>query len=293
MEMVLQFPDTHPFHVAKTQVSLPSRAFIRALPFAVEETQRFRVDALVVGADILAAAYIQLVELALRSQWQESQSEESRAQHLDVGQFQHAWSMVDQIYSIRMLLGSLGLAGERVNAFLAVTDRAYILRNRMDHLDARIPNIAASKGQTRSLFGSLSYFVQGTVFGAPGVDVFLVAQQAEPMRPAEKTTRARFPAEMRKPIGNFTLCAAGEELDLDGAILTLGPLMTRINDEIEKDVRERAAKMAIELGVEERSLFAHYGARYKLMFPLKELTGEPGAPPKWHMMGSGTEAKSG
>lgn len=220
------------------------------------------------------------------------QSEELRAEHVEIGLFQHAWSMVDQIYSIRLLLGSLGMAGEKVGAFLAATDRAYVLRNRMDHLDARIPNIAASKSQTRSLFGSLSYFVQGEVFGAPQVDVFLVAQQAEPMRPAEQTTGARFPVEMRKPIGNFTLYAAGEELDLDNAVLTFGPLMTKINAEIEKDVRDQAAKKAIELGIEEHRVFAHYGARYKLMFPLKELPGEPGAPPKWHMMGSGTDAKA-
>jgi len=31
--MKLEFPDTHPFHVAKTQVSLPNGTFIRALPF--------------------------------------------------------------------------------------------------------------------------------------------------------------------------------------------------------------------------------------------------------------------
>ena len=95
-----------PFHVARTQVSLPKGSFIRALPFVNgrNTADHCRIDALVICADILAAAYVQLIELALRSKWQESQTEELRAQHLDIGLFQHAWSMVDQIYSVRLLL---------------------------------------------------------------------------------------------------------------------------------------------------------------------------------------------
>ncbi len=254
-------------------MSLPKGSFIRALPFVVDETQRFRIDALVICADILAAAYVQLIELALRSKWQESQTEELRAQHLDIGLFQHAWSMVDQIYSVRLLLFSLGFVGDDVNAFVTATEPAYILRNRMDHLDARIPNIAASKSQNRSLFGSLSYFVQGVVIGSPQVDVFLVTQQAEPVRPAERTGGARIPAEMRMPIGNFTLDAAGEELDLDNAVLTLGPVMTRTNEGIEKSIKAQVAEKAAEHGVEESKLLGHFGAGYKIMLPL--MAGKP------------------
>jgi hypothetical protein len=46
--MQLQFPPKHPLIIARTQVALPRGAFIRALPFVVDETQRFRVDAMVV-----------------------------------------------------------------------------------------------------------------------------------------------------------------------------------------------------------------------------------------------------
>jgi hypothetical protein len=193
------------------------------------------MDALVVCADILAAAYAQLIELALRSKWQESQSDELRAHHIDIAMFQHAWSMVDQIYSLRLLLRSLGFTGEDVDAFMTATEPAYILRNRMDHLDTRIPNIAASKSQTRALFGSLSYFVLGATVGSPEVAVFLAVQQAEPVRPGEQVAAARIPAEMRMPIGNFTLHADGQELDLDSAILTLGPVMTRTNEGVREE----------------------------------------------------------
>jgi hypothetical protein len=271
--MPLQFPETHPFHVARTQVSLPGRSFIRALPFVVDETQRFRMDALVVCADILAAAYTQLIELALRSKWQESQSDSLRAHHIDIAMFQHAWSMVDQIYSLRLLLRSLGFTGEDVDAFMTATAPAYILRNRMDHLDARIPNIVASKSQTRALFGSLSYFVLGAAVGSPEVAVFLAVQQAEPVRPGEQVAAARIPAETRMPIGNFTLYADNQELDLDAAILTLGPVMTRTNEGFEKNIKVQVAEKATEHGIEESKLLAHHGARYKMMLAM-----QPGQP---------------
>ena len=266
--MQLAFSREHPAIVAKTQVALPSGSFIRALPFTVDEAQRFRVDAMVLCAEVVAAAYIQLIELALRSKWEQAQNEAMRSGHLDIGMFQHAWSMVDQIYSLRLLLRSLALTGKDVDAFMAATEPAYILRNRMDHLDARIPNIVASKDNSRSLFGSLSYFVVGAVVGEPTVDVFAVTQQSEAIRPSERIAAFRMPAEIRGPIGNFVLNAAGQDLDLDRAVLTLGPVMVRTNEGFEKSIRAQAAEKAAELGVAESDLLAHHGAGLKLMMAL-------------------------
>src|SRR5437870_4655946 len=143
--MQLQFPPEHPLIIARTQVALPKGAFIRALPFVVDETQRFRIDAMVMCAEIMASAYVQMIELALRSKREETQNEQLRSSHLDIAMFQHAWSIVDQIYTLRLLLCSLAFSGDDVDAFMSATRSAYVLRNRLDHLDQRIPNIAASK----------------------------------------------------------------------------------------------------------------------------------------------------
>lgn len=266
--MNLQFPPEHPAIIAKTQVALPNGSFIRALPFAVDEIQRFRIDALVLCADIVASAYIQMIELALRSNWEESQDEAARSVHLDIGMFQHAWSMVDQIYSLRLLLRSLDFTGDDVDTFMSVTEPAYVLRNRMDHLDQRIPNIVASKDNSRSLFGSLSYFVLGVVVGSSDADLFAVTHYAEPIRPNERIGAFRMPAEIRGPIGNFVLNAAGQALDLDAVALTLGPVMVRTNERFEKSIRAQTAQAAAEHGVPESDLLAHQGARLKLMMAL-------------------------
>lgn len=267
--MQIQFPPTHPLMIARTQVALPKGAFIRALPFAVDEAQRFRVDAMVMSADIVASAYTQMVELAFRSKWEETQNEEQRSRHLDIAMFQHAWSIVDQIYSLRQLFRTLALSGDDVDAFMSATGCAHVLRNRMDHLDQRIPNIAASKTNSRSLFGSLSYFLLGAAVGAPAVDIFAVTQHADPVRPSEQIAFIRMPGDLRTPIGNFVLTAAGEELDIDSAILTLGPVMTRTNEGFEKSIRVQAAEEAAKRGIEERVVLAHYGARLKFMLALK------------------------
>jgi hypothetical protein len=264
----LQFPPDHPLIIARTQVALPQSAFIRALPFAVDETQRFRIDAMVMCADIMASAYVQMIELALRPNGGQVQNPEPRFGHLDIAMFQHAWSIVDQIYSLRQLFRSFALEGDDVDAFMSATSSAHVLRNRIDHLDQRIPNIAASKGNSRSLFGSLSYFVLGAVVGAPEVEVFLVAQHADPVRPSEQIASVRIPGELRMPIGNFVLTAAGDELDIDTAMLTLGVVMTRTNEGFEKSIRAQVIEKATEHGIEQDKLLAHYGARLKFMFAM-------------------------
>jgi hypothetical protein len=267
--MQLQFPPDHPLVVARTQVALPEGAFLRALPFTVDETQRFRIDALVLCAAIVASAYEQMVQLALRAKWEEAQKGATRPGRLDIAMFQHAWSIVDQLYALRQLIGSLAFKGEDVDAFMAATERAFVLRNRMDHLDQRIPNIVASKDNARSLFGSLSYFVYGAAVGEPEVDVFAVTQNAEPIRPGERVASFRMPGEMRMPIGNFVLSAAGEMLDLDAAILTLGPFMARTNEAFEKSIREQVVANAAEHGVRESDLLAHFGGGLKVMLAMK------------------------
>jgi hypothetical protein len=180
--------------------------------------------------------------------------------------------MVDQIYSLRLILRSLAFTGDDVDAFMSATEPVYILRNRMDHLDQRIPNIVLSKENSRSLFGSLSYFAFGVAVGSPSVDVFAVTQNAEPIRPSERIGAFRMPAEIRGPIGNFVLNVAGERLDLDAAVLSLGRVMVRTNEGFETSIRAQAAEKAAEHGILESEILAHHGAGLKVMLALK--TGE-------------------
>jgi hypothetical protein len=86
-------------------------------------------------------------------------------------------------------------------------------------------------------------------------------------------------SEIRIPIGNFVLTAAGEMLDLDAAILTLGTVITKTNAGIEKSIRIQAAEKAAEHGMPENSLLANHGAGLKVMLALK-IGATPDAPAK-------------
>lgn len=265
----LNFPPSHPLIIARTQVSLPDGAFIRVLPLAVEEKQRFRMDAIVLCADIIASAYEQMIETALRSIWEQTPFVSTGSRRLDIAVIQHCWSIVDQLYSLRKLFQILEIKEEAVDLFMFATECVYELRNRMDHLHSRIPNIVASSNMRRSLFGGISYFIQGSAAGHPKIDVLAVTHHAEPIRPGEVLVEWQVPSEARLPIGNFALNAAGVVFDIDAAILTLGRVMIRVNELVEKNVRAHAAEMAAERGVSVNELLAHFGAGLKVVMPLK------------------------
>lgn len=152
---------------------------------------------------------------------------------------------------------------------MASSEPAYIMRNRMDHLDARIQNIVASTSRSRALFGSLSYVVIGEAVGSPEVAAFLVMQQAEPVRSNDVIATARVPNDMRLPIGNFTLFADDQELDLDATILTLGPVMKRTNEEFETSIKAQVKVKAFEQGIDESKMLAHHGARFKVILAME------------------------
>ena len=266
--MDLQFPSTHPFTIARTQVMLPAGAFIRALPFIVNGTERLRSDASVMCADIVGSAYIQLVELVLRTNAETSLKADPESDHVDVGMFQHAWSIIDQLYALRLLLRSLGLAGPEIDAFLSATQSVHVLRNRMDHLDQRIPNIAASNAKSVGLFGSLSYLVSGAAVGSPNVEAFIAIRYAEPIRPQDRVASLFVPEQLRLPVGNFVLAVGDDKFDLDAAILSLAPVMLHMNERFETIVRTNVAKRAVELGRPESDLLAHHGAGLTIMLAL-------------------------
>lgn len=253
--------------VAHTKVRLPEGSFIRALPFAVDLEQRLRLDALVFSADTIAAAYPQLASVALRAA-QRQVTDGGAEAHATAAMFQHVWSIVDQLHNVRMLLESLKLKVGDAPGFVDDFRISRDLRNRMDHLNQMIPNIAKSKESGDSLFGSLSY----AVTASPKVDgpqqVYFVMQQTGPVRPKQAVGGFRVPSELRLPVGNFQLRAIGEELDIDDAILRLGPLMLAINDHIESDITRQIRHKAAELKRPESDLMVHNGANISLMLAI-------------------------
>jgi hypothetical protein len=75
--------------------------------------------------------------------------------------FAHAWTMVDQIHVLRQLLHAMRKCqmGPNQKKFYDTSEPATKMRNKMDHLNATIPNRAPQRGRQAALFGTLSHFL--------------------------------------------------------------------------------------------------------------------------------------
>ena len=244
----------HPLQVAKQEVRLPSGAFLRALPFTVDRATRLRLDAIVFAADVLASAYVQMVEVAVAAGT--SDSTEDASTRL----FQCAWTIVDQVHNIRLLLDKLERKIPEAEQFRTDFAVARELRNRMDHLNAHIPNIANSAKPGDSLFGSISYVLEVEHGSGDDRQKFFVLRQTGAVQPGQKMAELRVPSELRLPVGNFQLGAIGRTLDIDQAVTDLGLVMTALNEEIEQVIMAQIKSKAAELSRPEADLLAHYGA---------------------------------
>ncbi|MBC7283489.1 hypothetical protein [Hoeflea sp.] len=226
--------------------------------------QRLTIDAVRVTADLAAAAYCNLVEVALATA-SENDAGASTALVL------HAWSFVDQLYAVRKLLERLGevASGPRVTAFLDVSSEAAHLRNRTDHLHSKISNISAKKDAERSLFGCVSYCLDPELAGHSGHDALLVSHQIEPVRPGEAFSRGRTPGDdLRLPCGNFFISADGRVLDLDSCVTMLSALIRRMNETVEAQTAELIERLSLEHGVPKEKLRQSYGTgmRTEMLF---------------------------
>jgi hypothetical protein len=74
--------------------------------------------------------------------------------------FAHAWTMVDQIHVLRQLLHAMrkGQMGPNQKKFYDTSEPATKMRNKMDHLNATIPNPGASERETgRALWNAFAF----------------------------------------------------------------------------------------------------------------------------------------
>lgn len=260
----LIFSEDHPYSLVKGGSMLPSDAFLKTLPMVIAAEQRLTIDAVRVTADLAAAAYCNLVEVALATA-SENDAGASTALVL------HAWSFVDQLYAVRKLLERLGevASGPRVTAFLDVSSEAAHLRNRTDHLHSKISNISAKKDAERSLFGCVSYCLDPELAGHSGHDALLVSHQIEPVRPGEAFSRGRTPGDdLRLPCGNFFISADGRVLDLDSCVTMLSALIRRMNETVEAQTAELIERLSLEHGVPKEKLRQSYGTgmRTEMLF---------------------------
>ena len=237
-------------------------SILRTLPNITDTPTRMRLDAIAFSADLLQQAWLTL--RAVATEIGPSGKPPTRRQRALM--FAAAWNIVDHLNTVNQLIRAAGSAdepmGPKTTALLSVLGPARRLRNAMDHLIQRIPNLAATKGRRPPIFGVLSYFLVPSVPITEGYSITLQAgmvhgkEQWPLVNPAGRVVAP--PADL------FTLSAFGESLELGPPIALLAKWIERLEVDIQSQLDAQIKALSKEHGHPPEKLREHSGAGYFL-----------------------------
>lgn len=233
---------------------ITEESFLRRLPAAVEGRARF--DAIVVAADILTQAFRTLRGLAIETA-------------LDVNTIGHerraivmaqCWTIVDQLHAIRQLVTPpKGITpGPSTTAFLAASEVATHLRNKMDHLGGNIGNLSKRKGHRSPIFGSLTYFysTENPLTGGEIITIMAGPLSGQDWFPLVNPLDYPY---FFSPVDHFQLDAFETTLKIGPALASLQNQLEKLTAGLEKKVTEAAMEEAAKSGKSMEELLATFG----------------------------------
>lgn len=233
---------------------ITEESFLRRLPAAVEGRPRF--DAIVVAADILTQAFRTLRGLAVETA-------------LDVNTVGHerraivmaqCWTIVDQLHAIRQLVTPpKGITpGPSTTAFLAASEVATHLRNKMDHLGGNIGNLSKRKGHRSPIFGSLTYFysTENPLTGGEIITIMAGPLSGQDWFPLVNPLDYPY---FFSPVDHFQLDAFDTTLKIGPALASLQNQLEKLTTGLEKKVTEAAMEEAAKSGKSMEELLATFG----------------------------------
>ena len=170
--------------------------------------------------------------------------------------FADAWSIVDQVDLVRQVLKTIpGPNAPVTTAFLEEAEAARKMRNSMDHISQRIPNIAAKKGACGPMFGNLSF-----VKCKP--EVLKIAEIGEKIQcefiniargtvPGLKIeTSGTFSTyDVNEPISNIRLQTEGHSIRLDWMCVQLTDILYGLEEGFNESLKKSISEMVQETGL--------------------------------------------
>lgn len=225
---------------------LEATSFLRRLPATLNKEQKVRLDALVFSSDLLSYDLTAL-EVTLAKYGRTITDLTATDRH---AVFLHAWSAVDQVHVICQLLRRLNEGrGRTINEFIHDFSAATRMRNRMDHLDANARNLSEQRGFRPPLFGAISYFhadkadIDAGAKLATGRSIVITAGTALNRLVPVPTPGTDEPVALS--VANYLkLFAFDEELQLSMITGRLKPLLTKLEQDVEKQISDWADQLA-------------------------------------------------
>jgi hypothetical protein len=234
---------------------LPATDMLRRLPAIMETKHRLRIDVLVHCHDIMVHALGHLRALCM------AVDPDEVSPPMAAMIFADAWSIVDQVDLVRQAMAAIpSLETQRSAAFLDHAAQARLMRNAMDHLSQRIPNIANRNGVSEALFGSLSFVRcddEQLALALPGEEVeccLVILARGTASGFDAAAAQAAGPRDIDSTVSNVRLGVAGASLALDVACADLTAILTSLSDSVSASIDAEIAQLEAESGVSESDL---------------------------------------
>lgn len=279
----------HPVFAAHACFGLHPKSHVRMLPSSLHLEERLRWEAIVFACDSIAHSYIRLVELGVKV------GSPALLPGERIGLFQHAWTIIDEVHQLRQLLPGTGFAIPELIEFVGQFEAATLLRNRRDHVDKQLSNLASRKGFHSGLNGSLSFVlfrkddIDMTPTGPVPKSGFFVMLQSGPVAPNEQVGSIRVPERYALPIGNFVLHAFDRDFDLDELVRGLSKLVPRLDKEVGLRLEKSISAAAAESGRSPEELRKHRGGGLTMMLKFNLAANETGVSPNVEVMSKSTK----
>lgn len=228
---------------------------LRRLPAIMETKHRLRIDVLVHCHDIMVHALGHLRALCMVV------DPDDVSPSMAAMIFADAWSIVDQVDLVRQAIAAIpSPQTQRSAAFLDHAAQARLMRNAMDHLSQRIPNIANRSGLSEALFGSISFVRcddEQLALAGPGEDVeccLVILARGTVSGFEAAAAQAVGPQDIDRTVSNVRLNVAGASLPLDVACADLTAILTALSGSVSASIGAEIAQLAVVSGVPESDL---------------------------------------
>jgi hypothetical protein len=243
---------------------LPRDAFLKNLPICLDPAERLALEAIGFSLDALGYAYRRLLEAA----GELAAYGEAKLAEFDLTPiFVNAWAIIDHAHLARQLVTSLKPKGERLLAYVAETETATSLRNRVHHIKSNLKNLS-NKAETPPLFGAFSFiFTEPGDFeqqdeGLPVLRRWQVVAVNSGKPVTTVHLLAKDPGEGQRiehPVGYLLFHAFDHEVSLSELLFSAQRLAEAFEADVRPKVEARVRALADEHGVDPDQLLRETG----------------------------------
>lgn len=255
---------------------LPPDDILRRLPSIMDPAQRLTVDVMVYCHDIMVAS--------IENLWRSCASfDPGQAHPIQVaGIFSEAWRIVDQVDLLRQVYSAApGPKGPKTSEFLEQAAKARTMRNMLDHIVQRIPNIARKTGTSEALFGVVSFIrcsaaTLNTASVGQVIECEMVAVARGTVPSYKGSASTNFSTDkVTTPISNLMISAGEQSVPLDRLCELHTEMMLLDSEHFAAQIAARIPSLVAETGHSEAELTAAtptiVTAGVKLAFPFGPL----------------------